>query len=247
VTGGPNLSFVAISVNTARKPFDDVRVRQALAWSIDRQAVGEKAFDGFAQPLFGPPLIPPFWAGSADQYYSKNVDKAKELLAEAGLPNGFKATLMTDTTSYHAGLATVAQAEWKNVGIDVEIQNIDSATAVDRWVKKDFDMYPIRWWGSDFIDPDGAFRPLFSCGASYNTVSFCSKELDDLLDQGVSVTDVNERKAIYADAMKLLADQQPWLFLVSFDRFQSMKSYVKGYVAFPNASQYSFREVWLDK
>jgi ABC-type transport system substrate-binding protein len=108
-------------------------------------------------------------------------------------------------------------------------------------------MYPIRWWGSDFIDPDGAFRPLFSCGASYNTVSFCSKELDDLLDQGVSVTDVNERKAIYADAMKLLADQQPWLFLVSFDRFQSMKSYVKGYVAFPNASQYSFREVWLDK
>ena len=46
---------------------------------------------------------------------------------------------------------------------------------------------------------------------------------------------------------KLLADQQPWVFLVSFDRFQAMRSTVKGYVAFPNASQYSFREVWLDR
>ena len=47
--------------------------------------------------------------------------------------------------------------------------------------------------------------------------------------------------------MKRLAEQQPWVFLVAFDRFQAMRTYVKGYTAFPNASQYSYREIWLDK
>ena len=56
-----------------------------------------------------------------------------------------------------------------------------------------------------------------------------------------------ERKAVYKDAMKALSEQQPWVFLVAFDRFEAMKSAVKGYVAYPNASQYGLRETWLDK
>ena len=248
VTGGPNLSFVGISLNTSRKPFDDARVRQAMAYAISREEVAQKAFDGFAQPLWGPALIPPYWAGNTDKYYSVDLAKARQLLADAGYPDGFKATLTTSTTtSYHTAFATVVQAELKKVGIDVEISPLDGAVATANWRKGDFEMYPIRWWGSDFIDPDGAFRPTFTCQGSYNNSRFCFEPFDELILKGLTVSSVEDRKAAYQSAMRVLAEQQPWVFLVAFDRFQAMKAYVKGYTAFPNASQYAFREVWLDK
>jgi ABC-type transport system substrate-binding protein len=71
--------------------------------------------------------------------------------------------------------------------------------------------------------------------------------LDKLLGKGLEVTSVEERKENYRIAMKRLAEQQPWVFLVAFDRFQAMRSHVNGYTAYSNGSQYSFREVWLSK
>jgi peptide/nickel transport system substrate-binding protein len=248
VTGGPNLSFVGISLNTSRKPFDDARVRQALAYAISRDEVIQKAFDGFAQPLWGPPLIPPYWAGNTDRYYSLDPTKARQLLAEAGYPDGFKAIMTTSTTtSYHAAFATVVQAELKKIGVDIELNPLDGAVATANWRRGEFEMYPIRWWGSDFIDPDGAFRPTFTCQGSYNNSRFCYEPFDELILKGLTVSAVGDRKTAYQEAMKLLAEQQPWVFLVAFDRFQAMKSNVSGYTAFPNASQYGFREVWLEK
>ncbi len=248
VTGGPNLSFVGISLNTSQKPYDEARVRQALAYAINRDEMVQKGFDGFAQPLWGPPLIPPYWAGNTDRYYTYDPNKAKQLLSEAGYPNGFKTNITIGTgTSYHPPFAAVVQSELKKVGIEVEINAMDGATANKNWIGGNFEMYPIRWWGSDFIDPDGAFRSIFTCKGSYNNSRFCNEKVDELILKGLTVTSLEERKAVYRDAMKALAEQQPWVFLVSFDRFEAMKSYVKGYTAYPNASQYGLREVWLDK
>lgn len=247
VTGGPNLSFVAISINTTKKPFDDERVRQALAYAIDRKEMVEKGFDGFAQPLWGPPLIPPYWAGNTDKYYELDRRKAKQLIAEAGYPEGFKASIRIGTTSYHAAFAAVVQSELKKVGVEIEIKASDSASANRAWKQGNTMMYPIRWWGSDFVDPDGAFSPLFTCKGSYNNSRLCDPEFDKLLAKGLEVTSIKERKEAYRKAMKRLAEKQPWVFLVAFDRFQAMRSYVKGYTAYPNASQYGYREVWLDK
>jgi len=247
VTGGPNLSFVAISLNTSKKPFDDARVRRALAYAIDRKEMIEKAFDGFAQPLLGPPLIPPYWAGNKETYYELDRERAKRLLAEAGYPDGLKTTLRIGTTSYHAAFAAVVQSELKKVGIEVTIQASDQASANRAWIEGNFEMYPIRWWGSDFVDPDGAFTPLFTCKGTYNNSRFCDPELDKLLSKGLEVTSIEDRRVAYGIAMKRLAEQQPWVFLVAFDRFQAMRSVVNGYTAYPNASQYSLREVWLSK
>jgi len=247
VTGGPNLSFVAIGLNTSRKPFDDVRVRRALAYAIDRKEMVEKAFDGFAQALLGPPLIPPYWAGNKETYYELDREKAKRLLTEAGYPDGFKTSIRIGTVSYHASFAAVVQSELKKVGIEVAIQASDSASASRAWAEGNFEMYPIRWWGADFVDPDGALTPPFSCKGTYNHSRFCDRDLDKLLGKGLEVTSVEERKENYRIAMKRLAEQQPWVFLVAFDRFQAMRSHVNGYTAYSNGSQYSFREVWLSK
>jgi peptide/nickel transport system substrate-binding protein len=248
VVGGPNLSFVGVSLNTSKKPYDNVKVRQALAYGISRDEVIQKAFDGYAQPLLGPPLIPPYWAGNTDKYYAYDANKAKQLLTEAGYPDGFKTTIKTGTgTSYHGPFAAVVQSELKKVGVDVQIIPQDGAVSNKDWIDGNFDMYPIRWWGADFIDPEGAFRPLFTCKGSYNNSRFCNQAFDQELDKGLNTTAIEDRKAVYKDAMKALAEQQPWVFLVAFDRNEAIKSYVKGYTSYPNSSQYSLRETWLDK
>jgi peptide/nickel transport system substrate-binding protein len=248
VTGGPNISFVGVSLNNSIKPYSDVRVRQALAYAINRDEVIQKAFDGFAQPLWGPPLIPPYWAGNTDKYYTNDLNKAKQLLAEAGYPNGFKTNIKIGTgTSYHPPFAAVVQSELRKIGVEVEIVAMDGTVANTQWQQGNFEMYPIRWWGADFVDPDGAFAPLFTCNGSYNNSRFCHPPFDEVFQKGLTVSSIEERKAIYKDAMKILSEQQPWVFLVAFDRFQAMKSYVQGYTAYPNASQYSLREVWLNR
>jgi ABC-type transport system substrate-binding protein len=215
---------------------------------VDRSVVIEKAFNGYAKALPGPPLIPPFWAGNGESYYTYDVNKAKQLLAAAGYPNGFTMTmLVSPATTYHPPLAAVVQSEWKKIGVEVKIENVDTAVANARAAANDFESWPLRWWGSDFIDPDGALRPTFACGGSKNGGRYCNKAVDDLLNKGLTTTDPKQRAAIYRDAMKIIGDEQPWILLVSFDRYQAMAPYVRGYVAYPNGSQYSFREVWLDK
>ncbi|HEY0583043.1 MAG TPA: ABC transporter substrate-binding protein, partial [Chloroflexota bacterium] len=185
---------------------------------------------------------------NTDQYYSYDQAKAKALLAEAGLPNGFKTTIKTGVgTSYHRPFAEVIQSELKKIGVEVEIVAQDGSVSVKDWNSGNFDMYPIRWWGSDFIDPDGALRPLFTCKGSYNNSRLCDNTFDDLIVKGLATTAPDARKQVYHDAMQELAAQQPWVFLVAFDRFQAMKANVAGYVAYPNASQYGFRGTWLDK
>jgi peptide/nickel transport system substrate-binding protein len=174
------------------------------------------------------------------------------LLTDAGYPNGFKATLLIDNQAYQPPLGVVLQSEWKKIGIDVQIETVDNAVSNQRWAKGDFEMWPLRWWGSDFTDPDGAFRPTFMCkgsgsGGSYNGTRYCNAAFDGLMDKGLTISNPDERKPIYHDAMKMLADDLPWIFLVSFDRYQAMKAYVKNFTAYPNGSPYSLREVWLDK
>ena len=141
----------------------------------------------------------------------------------------------------------MVQSELKKIGVKVEIKASDSASANRDWKKGNFEMYPIRWWGSDFVDPDGALTPLFTCKGSYNNSRFCDPELDKLIEKGLIVTSIKDRKEAYRMVMRRLAKKQPWGFLVAFDRFQAMRSFVKGYTAYPNASQFSYREIWLDK
>ncbi len=248
VAGGPNLSFVGMSLNTSKAPYDKVEVRQAFAYGIDRKEVVDKGFDGFAQPLWGPPLTPPYWAGNTDQYYKLDREKAKQLLTAAGHPSGFKTNIQTGTgTSYHAPFAAVLQSELKKIGVELEIIAQDGAVSNKNWREGNFEIYPIRWWGADFIDPDGAFRDIFTCKGAYNNSRYCDAKFDEALDKGLGVTKLEERKAAYRDAMKVLADGQPWTFLVNFDRFQAMRAYVKGYTSYPNGSHYGYREIWLDK
>ena len=248
VLGGPSLNYTSWLVNVKKEPFDDVKVRQALAWGLNRQEVVDKGFDGLGRPLEGTALIPPYWAGSDKKIYGTDYDKAKQLLAEAGFPDGFKMELLTSVEAfYQTPISEVSQAEWRKIGIDADIVVKDIGTALDDWVAGNYDVFAIRWWGADFVDPDGGLTPQISCGGSFNFTFYCNESLDSILDQARVTSDVGERKRLYENAMTLFAEEAPYIHLLSLDRYAAVRSYVKGYRAMVSASNQTLKDVWLDK
>src|SRR5699024_2226266 len=138
-TVGP---FMGIMFNTHFEPFEDAKVRQAIAYAIDREAVINTAFNGEGEQLNGLPILENS-IGYEEKYtdqYHKDVDKAKELLKEAGYPNGFEATLLASSDySMHEQTAVAVQDALKEVGIEIELELPDWATRSDRTSSGDYD------------------------------------------------------------------------------------------------------------
>jgi peptide/nickel transport system substrate-binding protein/glutathione transport system substrate-binding protein len=147
-------AFMNLWFNTNKKPFDDARVRRAIAFAIDRDAVSTAAFFGHGAPLAGPPTPPESWWYNKDlaNTFSHNVAKAKQLLTDAGYPNGFKVELAVyQGLAIYTQTAQIVQANLKEVGITADIKLMEWATLVDRKNKADYDFLI---WGVNIKMPD---------------------------------------------------------------------------------------------
>ena len=139
----PSLSYNLLFVNTKRKPFDNIKVRQAIAYAIDRKAIIDAV--AFGEGEVTGPIAPALanYALPTSQYplYTRDVTKAKQLLQEANVgPVSF--TILTSTTepAYGKDIAQLVQAQLAEVGITMKIETTELTQYVDRWLKADFDM-----------------------------------------------------------------------------------------------------------
>lgn len=192
-----------LQMNHSRKPFDDVRVRQAMALSVDRQQYIDTVFGGLGEPAYQTGVLPDSPYYFKDLEYPPDIPKAKALLAEAGLPDGFSLEIMT-TGGSALDQAAVAQAQWAQIGIKAEVlANVDLATLVERAVNNsDFDVVA----SSDGLDAEPSVQVdanLYSTGSS-NWRKYNNPEADRLMDAGRTTTDVAERTAIYKELAELL-------------------------------------------
>lgn len=172
----------ALYLNNAEAPFDDVRVRQALSYAIDRQQILDLAFDGYGT-LLGSSMYPAFskyFDDSLTDYYSYDPEKAKELLTEAGYPNGFDMDI-TVPSNYqpHMDTAQVIVEQLKAVGVNATIQPV----TWDSWVS---DTYVGRNFQSTVVGVDAstmtarAMLERFVSSAGNNFINYSDAAYDDM-------------------------------------------------------------------
>ncbi|MEQ3552197.1 ABC transporter substrate-binding protein [Pseudonocardia nematodicida] len=197
----------SLLLNQSRAPFDDIRVRQAVATAIDRTALGEQALAGSAVPaseLFGPAVA---W-GSQDPAPPADPARARELLAEAGFDAGnpLRVTLGTYATRAELPtLATAVQEMLREAGISATLQVGDYEAREPALLDGDYDMYLLsRSYLLDVPDAGATLTSDYTCDGSYNINRYCSPEFDALLEPLADEADPQARQEVFRQASERL-------------------------------------------
>ncbi len=250
VDSRPGMNVAYWALNTKKPPFNDVRVRQALAYAIDKRNLLNAVYHDTAIVAAG--ILPPSsWAfpdESVELPY--NPTKAKSLLAEAGIKNlTIDIWAMPVARSYNPNpqkTAELIQADLKAVGIRVNIISFDWSVFTQRLANSNYDSVLIGW-SADNSDPDNFFTPLLSCGSiqSHNNwANWCNSGFDALLRQAKNVSSEQERKVLYQAAEEIIGQEVPVIPLAYAQRMLLKRKnapYVQllpfGGIAFDNISQ----------
>jgi peptide/nickel transport system substrate-binding protein len=188
----------------------DARVREAFELSIDRQGLAQVVMDNEA-------TVGNQWVAPSNTFYAKslpvpkrNIDRAKALLKEAGVPNP-SFTLVTPTTSDAQRLALVVQAMTREAGFDVKIQAAEFATSLNMADKGDYEAYVLAWSGR--ADPDGNLFSFYGCKQPLNYAGYCDAETDKLLNESRSLRDVAARKKVFEQIALRVSKEKPIVYL----------------------------------
>lgn len=250
VPTGPGLGFSIVVFNKNFEPFSKVKVRHALAWAWDRDA--EIAAYGAGTPELG--LLPEIsWAFNPkvkDPQYSKypaNLEKAKQLLTEAGYPNGFEVKLITINTPEYIKRGEILKDHWGKVGVKVTLDVRDLNAALTAMVGTgQFEVGMANHSGR--ADPGLHLALLNHSKSGYNRhgAFVSSPEFDDLLDRAGATFDMEARKQLYYQAQLVIMDLQPMLMGINSPVFIPIRNYVKGVVVYPDRKM-RLKEVWLSE
>ncbi|MDK2877346.1 MAG: peptide/nickel transport system substrate-binding protein [Thermoanaerobacteraceae bacterium] len=238
--------------NLTKAPFKGNKaLRQAFNYAIDRKGLIDMVRNGRALPATG--VLPPGMMGydeSIQPQYTFDPEKAKALMKEAGYPNGLKVELVYNTSEGHKRIAEALQSQFKNVGIDVSLKNIDWGALLDATDKLEIPFFRMGWV-ADYPDPDNFLYVLLhssNIGPKGNYSGFNNKEFDDLTAQARVETDPAKRTELYKKAESIAREEAPWLFIYHYTTHSMVQPYVKN-VELPFFGEFSMKytEVKLEK
>lgn len=249
----PGLNIGYLNFNVQKAPFDNVKVRQALNYAVNKAAIIESVYQGAGQVAKNP-IPPTMWSYNDDvKDYAYDPEKAKALLKEAGFENGFETDLwaMPVSRPYNPNarrMAELVQADWEKVGVKAKIVSYEWGEYLKRMRAGDHQTGMMGWTG-DNGDPDNFLNTLLSCSAvesGSNYANFCHKEFNDLVTKAAQVTDLAERTALYQQAQLVFKEQAPWITIAHSTTYFPVRKEVKGYVIDP-FGLHNFYAVELEK
>lgn len=204
-----------LGFNMNKEPFDDIKVRQAISYAINREEIVEGVYDGMGITAKGP-LAPDVWGYSEDlEGQDYDLDKAKELLAETELADGFDTTLWVYDDQQVIDTAVYIQNKLAELNINVEIEQFDLGAYYDTLANGNHEMFMLGWT-TVTADADYGLYALFHSknhGAAGNRVFYDNPEVDELLDAGRAETDEKARQEIYTEVEEILVEEAPSAFL----------------------------------
>lgn len=234
VEGTMNL-VQAMYLNHAEKPFDDERVRQALCYAIDKQYILDMTSDGHGTPV-GSSMYPAFgkyYMPELAEYYTKDTEKAKKLLADAGYPNGFSFTVKVPSNyTPHVEAAQVIAEELKAINVTAEIELIEWET----WVS---DVYSGRKFEATVVGLDAsnltasAMLARFNTGNAKNFINFSNADYDAAYARAESTIIEDERTAAYKECEQILTETAANVYIQDMAEFVAINKKYAGYEFYP--------------
>ncbi len=241
------LAYTLIGMNTAKPPFNDPRVREAVNYALNRAEIVQAALFGAGVP--GGPLSPALkdWAVETKEYpcYTHSVAKAQDLLKAAGHSQPVAVTINVLPRQDIRDIAQVVQQQLNKAGFKVELKNQELGQFIQDWRNSNFDMFASTNAGS--VDPDDYFYRTFRTGGSTNVFKYTNPDLDKLLDSARAMSNAGERRAAYATVQKTLACQGPIAHLAYGQLFTAVRSNLKDFDIVANRSLFSLRNATLAK
>jgi glutathione transport system substrate-binding protein len=244
VIDDPSIFARYVSMNVMKKPFNDVRVRRALNYAVDKNAYIKVVFNGAAEPLRS--AIPPKLAFYKEQHeYLYDVTKAKRLLAQAGYPNGFRTTMWAGNATTDVRTLEFLQQQLAAIGVKVNVQPMEIGLLEQRLlsVQKPADAKVEMYAGSfssSTGDADWGLRATFSTSGFppglYNTAYYSNPDVDKAIQAGLATTDTTRRAAAYAAAQAQIWKDAPWIFLAVGNILAAQSNELSGVYVIPDGT-----------
>jgi peptide/nickel transport system substrate-binding protein/oligopeptide transport system substrate-binding protein len=227
----PSLELVYVAINTTRGPLADVRVRQALNYAVDRNTIIRNLIAGRGEPAAG--VIPPSLPGAEKTRigYQFDTTRARQLLREAGYPNGIDVELWTSTNPIYVRVAETLQAYLRLSGIRVKLVQRESAAAREAARKGGTDLF-IKDWYADYPDAENFLYPLLHSankGVGGNVSFYANPRFDSLVTAARREPDEEKRVALYMEADRLAFRDAPMIFLWFYSELYAVQPWIGGF------------------
>ncbi len=248
----PGQLINGIGMTTDVKPLNDVRVRQALNYAVDRKALSKSLFKGIGAPM-NSYLPPPVWSYDTSlKGYPYNPKKAKQLLKAAGYPHGFSVELLgyANPRGYNAAggqLAVAVQQYLKAVGVTAHITTLDFGAFLTESRSGSYHGLYMTGWSGDNGDPDDFLYELFASAQIPvgNTSHLRDKHLDKILIQARQTSQKAARTKLYRQAQVILNNDAPWIFGTYTKQVRLVRTNVHGFALNPTLMFFYMQDVTL--
>lgn len=241
---GPELALYYYGMNMEKGVFaKDKNLRLAFEYGTNRQAIVDTVMEGLPTPATGivPKGIPGYREGQSP--YTYDPDKAKEYFNKSAKPA--KITLWYNTSEGHQKIAEAAQAGYKEVGINVELTNLEWGTYLDKVMKGECELFRMGWI-ADYPSMDNFLYPLFHSSekGNNNMTFYANPEVDKILEKARSETDDEKRWELYAQAEKMILDDAPIVPIYFYSYARVVNPSVKNYTL-SAMGLIPYNKIWL--
>jgi peptide/nickel transport system substrate-binding protein len=233
--------WYSLQYQVDKPPFDNAKLRQAIAYALDRKRLNDLTMRGRATIANGP-TPPGLWWSSPDAVtYPYDPEKSRTLLQEAGVAPGTVLVLSVSSDLLTRKIDQLVVEQLAAVGLTVQLQPVSAAESYARVVQRAINFTPMSW--TQRADPDGLLYILFDSHGFANTTGYANPEVDKLLEQARTSLDQDERRALYAQAKNQIMRDLPYIPLFFAAEYAVISKSVHGFVWPPDQIP-RYRDAW---
>lgn len=225
-----------VYLNTQKPNLSNKLVRQALNYAVDYKGIIDHVLQGRGVQMRGP-IAKGMWGYDPNAFqYQRDVNKAKNLLKEAGVSQRLELKLIfSERRSTWEQIATILQSNFADIGVNLKLELMANPTLRDKIDRGDFELC-LGIWSPDYADPSMFMNFWFDSknfGLPGNRAFYKNEKVDALIRKALELSDQKERTKLYSDATKIIMDDAPYIFLHQTQTIIPMRKWVKGYVFNP--------------